>query len=48
MLTYAVFLLPYVVVTFYARYAVPLAPLQVLLTYWAADRLVSQGSSARS
>jgi hypothetical protein len=48
-LIYAVFLLPYVVVTFYSRYSIPLAPMQVLFCYWAADRLVDhRRSTARS
>ena len=38
---YLLYLLPYVVVSFYERYAIPLAAVKVLLVIWAVDRLLS-------
>src|SRR5262249_23595454 len=37
---YALYLLPYVGVSYYERYAVPLLGAKVLLVVWAADRLL--------
>ncbi len=37
---YAVFLLPYIVFSYYVRYAIPLTPLKALFVFWAFDRLV--------
>jgi hypothetical protein len=38
---YLCYLLPYIVVSYYDRYAVPLLGTKVLLVVWAADRLLS-------
>jgi hypothetical protein len=37
---YLVYLLPYITVSYYERYAVPLLAARVLLVVWAADRLL--------
>ena len=36
---YLCYLLPYIVISYYDRYALPLIGLKVLLVTWAADRL---------
>jgi hypothetical protein len=38
---YLLYLLPYIAVSYYERYAVPLLGAKVLLVTWAADRLAS-------
>src|SRR5207249_1741185 len=38
---YLLYLLPYVVISYYDRYAVPLLGVKLLLVIWAVDRLVS-------
>ena len=38
---YAVYLLPYIVISYYERYAQPLLGIKVLLVVWAAERLFS-------
>jgi len=38
--TYALYLLPYIGVSYYERYAMPLLAVKVLLVIWAADRLL--------
>jgi hypothetical protein len=38
---YLLYLLPYVGVSYYDRYALPLLGVKVLLVIWAADRLLS-------
>jgi hypothetical protein len=38
---YALYLLPYIVVSYYERYAMPLLGVKVLLVLWAVDRLIS-------
>jgi len=38
---YVVYLLPYIVVCYYERYAIPLLGVKVLLVLWGADRLLS-------
>jgi hypothetical protein len=38
---YAVYLLPYIVISYYERYAQPLLGIKVLLVIWAAERLYS-------
>jgi hypothetical protein len=38
---YAVYLLPYIVISYYERYAQPLLGIKVLLVVWAAERLLS-------
>jgi hypothetical protein len=45
---YALYLLPYIVASFYERYAIPLVAVKVLLVFWAGLRLLSwwQRSSA--
>ncbi|MBO0697811.1 MAG: DUF2029 domain-containing protein, partial [Zavarzinella sp.] len=40
LLAYAAYLVPYVLVSYYERYAFPLLPLKVLLIVWAADRIL--------
>lgn len=40
LLAYAAYLAPYVLVSYYDRYAFPLLPLKVLLVVWAADRIL--------
>jgi hypothetical protein len=37
---YALYLLPYIVASYYERYTVPLVAVKVLLILWAADRLL--------
>jgi hypothetical protein len=37
---YAVYLLPYIVISYYERYMVPLLPVKTLLVLWAAERVV--------
>ena len=39
---YGLYLLPYVVVSYYERYAVPLDALKALLVLWAAERLLTR------
>ncbi len=38
---YSVYLLPFIAISYYDRYAVPLLAAKVLLTIWAADRMLS-------
>jgi hypothetical protein len=38
---YVLYLIPYVVVSYYSRYAMPLLAVKVLLVIWAADRFLS-------
>jgi hypothetical protein len=38
---YILYLLPYIVVSYYDRYAVPLVGVKVLLVIWAAERMLS-------
>jgi hypothetical protein len=45
---YALYLLPYVVVSYYPRYAVPLLGVNVLLVVWAADRLCDRRARSQS
>jgi hypothetical protein len=40
-------LLPYIVASYYERYAVPLLTVKVLLVVWAVDRLLSLGRARR-
>lgn len=42
------YLLPYIAVNYYVRYAIPLTPLKVLLVLWGADLLVYQAVTVRS
>lgn len=44
--TYGLYLLPYVVVSYYERYAVPLDALEMLLMLWAAERMLARGRLA--
>jgi hypothetical protein len=44
---YVLHLLPYVLVSYYDRYAMPLLGVKVLLVLWAADRLLFLARSAR-
>ncbi len=39
--TYVLYLLPYVVISYYDRYAVPLLGVKALLVVWGADRLLA-------
>jgi hypothetical protein len=39
--TYLLYLLPYLVASFYERYAIPLVVVKTLLVIWAADRLLA-------
>ncbi len=39
---YVCYLLPYVVISYYERYAVPLLGVKALLVLWAADRLLAR------
>jgi hypothetical protein len=41
MAIYVLYLMPYVVVSYYERYATPLVGVKVLLVVWAADRLLA-------
>jgi hypothetical protein len=43
---YVCYLLPYVVISYYDRYAVPLYGAKVLLILWAADRLLAKRTAA--
>jgi len=45
---YLLYLLPYIAVSYYERYAVPLLGVKVLLVLWGADRLLSFWSAART
>jgi hypothetical protein len=45
---YASYLLPYVLVSYYDRYAGPLLGIKVLLVVWATDRLLSMGGWQRA
>jgi hypothetical protein len=38
---YVLYLLPYIGVSYYARYAMPLLAVKVLLVIWATDRFLS-------
>ncbi len=38
---YALYLLPYIVISYYERYAFPLLGIKVLFVFWATDRLLS-------
>ena len=40
---YLLYLLPYIVASFYERYAIPLVAVKVLLVIWAADRVLALG-----
>jgi hypothetical protein len=44
---YVLYLLPYVGISFYDRYAMPLLGVKVLLVVWAADRLLSLRAAGR-
>jgi hypothetical protein len=48
MAVYLLYLLPYVVVSYYERYAVPLLGIKVLLVVWGADRLLAPRPGGRS
>src|SRR5207249_2931293 len=39
--TYLVYLLPYIVVSYYERYTLPLLGVKVVLVAWAVDRLLA-------
>jgi hypothetical protein len=45
---YLLYLLPYVVISYYERYAVPLLGVKVLLVIWAGDRLLALLPSSSS
>jgi hypothetical protein len=42
MVTCGLYLLPYIAVNYYVRYAIPLTPLKVLFAFWGADLLVTR------
>lgn len=44
---YVIYLLPYIAISYYDRYALPLLGVKVLLVIWAADRLLSPGRLKR-
>jgi hypothetical protein len=45
---YLLYLLPYIGVSYYERYAVPLLGVKVLLVLWAADQLLSHWAGTRT
>jgi len=45
-LMYLIYLLPYIAVSYYVRYALPLTPLKILFCFWGLDLLVSRLSRA--
>jgi hypothetical protein len=40
MIIYFVYLLPYILVSYYFRYAIPLTPLKILFPFWALDFMI--------
>jgi hypothetical protein len=42
MVTCVLYLLPYIAVNYYVRYAIPLTPLKVLFVFWGIDLLVTR------
>jgi hypothetical protein len=44
---YLLYLLPYVVVSYYDRYAIPVLAAKVLMVLWAVDRVLSWSRRAR-
>jgi hypothetical protein len=43
---YSLYLLPYIVISYYDRYAFPVLAAQALLTIWGIDRVLSLFSEA--
>ena len=37
---YTIYLIPYIIVSYYVRYGIPLTPLKLLFIAWGADLLV--------
>ncbi len=48
LVVYAIFLLPYVLVSYYVRYVMPLIPLKVLFCFWSLDGIINQLTSSSS
>jgi hypothetical protein len=42
MVTCVLYLIPYIAVNYYVRYAIPLTPLKVLFVFWGTDLLVTR------
>ena len=42
MMIYLIYLLPYIIVSYYIRYAIPLTPLKVLFSFWGIDLFVAR------
>ncbi len=42
MVIFSLYLIPYIVVNYYVRYAIPLTPLKVLVVFWGADLLLAR------
>ena len=42
MLMYVLYLLPYIIISYYIRYTIPLTPLKILFSFWGLDLLITR------
>jgi hypothetical protein len=42
LLIYGTYLLPYILISYYMRYDIPLTPVKVLFIFWAADLVLAR------